>query len=145
MTTPSPLCTINSGGAGLPADVAANSTVNIALAVTASANFWSLTVLSTDETNVAATIAATLVVNQTTKTATLTAPSGLGSAVILQSQVGVKAPGLDANGAPNPAFTCTLKINVLSAGGHRVLAANESAEQDAAFGWIRVVNALLRS
>jgi len=116
----------------------------MALASGAGANFWSVAVISTDETNTVAAVAATLTINPTTKTATFTAPAAAGSCVILQSTVGVRALSVDANGQTQPAYTTTTQINVTTAGGGRVLAANEGAELDPTFGWISKVNAIVR-
>jgi len=135
---------LNGAAAGAAIDVPAGSTVTVALASAAGANFWSVSVISTDETNTVAAVAATLTVNPTTKTATFTAPAAAGSCVILQSTVGVRAPGVDANGQTQPGYTTTTQINVPTAGGGRVLAANEAAELDPTFGWISKVNALVR-
>jgi hypothetical protein len=138
----SPACTVNSGST--PADVAASSTVNGALANTTGVEYWSLSVISTDDTNTVAAVAATLTVNQTAKTFSFTAP-GLGSAVILQSVVGVKGLGLDANGVFQSSFVTTFKVNVLTSNGFRVFAANEGSEQDPTFGWTKIVNAVIRA
>lgn len=145
MTTPSPICTVNS--ASPPQDVAANSTVTGGLASAAGADFWSLTVIGCDEQNTVAAIQATLVVNQASKTFSFTAPSALGSAVTLQSMVGQLGGGLgrDVNNRPQASFTTTFKVNVLSSAGTRVLAINEELEQDPIFGWLRVVNGVLRA
>jgi hypothetical protein len=140
MTTPSPLLSINSGTAGAAADVAAGSTVNGALANAAGANFWSVAITNTDETNAVATVQATLTVNQLAKTFSFTAPSTLGSAVQITSIVGVAGLGLDANGKVNPAFTTTTKVNVLTSASTRVAHTNETTEQDATFGWDSILN-----
>lgn len=142
MPSPSPACSVNAGG--VPADVTAASTPTIALVSSAGANFWSIAAIATDDSNTAAAINATMVVNQGAKTATFTAPA-LGSAVIFQSQVGVSGLGLDANGAPQAAYTATFKVNVKTTHGFRVLAAGEKLEQDAVNGWIVELNAVIRN
>lgn len=139
---PNPTCTVNSATA--PADVTASSTVTIALASSAGANFWSIQATGTDETNTPAAINATLVVNLGAKTATFTAPA-LGSAVIFTSTVGVTGLGLDINGVQQPSYTTTFKVNVKTSAGFRVLAAGEQLEQDALNGWIAEINAGLRA
>ena len=143
MSTPSPVCLVN--GSAAPQSVTASSTVTIALAVTTGANFWSIQAIGTDETNTVAAINATLVVNSVAKTATFTAPASLGSAVILQSIVGIKGLGLDANGTAQAAYSTTFKVNVLTSGGNAVLALNETFEQNATYGWIVEPNAIIRA
>jgi hypothetical protein len=145
MTTPNPACTINSGS--VPADVSAGSVCNGALAVSTGADFWSISVVGCDEQNSVATIAATLSINTTSKTFSFTAPSSLGSAVILQSVVGQAGGGLgrDSNNVAQPSFTTTFKVNVKTATGGRVLAVNERFEQDSTFGWINPVNTAIRN
>ena len=142
MTTPNPACNINGGAT--PADVSATATVNGALVSSAGANFWSVTCIATDDANTVAAVNATLSVNQGAKTfsfTSLTAPS----AYIFQSVVGISGLGIDANGAPQPSFTTTFKVNVKTAGGRRVLAAGEQFEQDAVHGWINEINAAIRA
>jgi hypothetical protein len=143
--TISPVCLVN-GSAPLPAvAVSATATVTIALANPTGVNYWSISATSTDETNTVAAINATLVVNQSAKTATFTAPAGAGSAVIFTSQVGIFGLGVDQNKAYQQSFTTTFKVNVLTGGGYPVFAANESNEQNGTFGWIADINPLLRS
>lgn len=145
MLNPSPQCLV--GGVATPADVTAGATVSVALANAAGANYWSLIAIATDELNTAAAINATLAINQTTKTATFTAPSGLGSAVIFQSTVGIlgsssPAAGKDANGAVQPSFTTTFKVNVRTAALLRVIVPNETLEQGV---WTNELNAAIRT
>lgn len=142
----SPAVTVN-GSAMTPAvAVTAGSTVTIALI--SGAQYWAIACTSTDETNTASAINATLVVNQGTKTATFTAPASVGSAVIFTSTVGVYGAsvgaGLDQNKTIQPTLTTTFKVNVLAAGGYIVMAANETTEQSAASGWTAIVNAAAR-
>lgn len=145
---PSPTCTVN--GSSPPQDVTGASTPTIALASTAGANYWFLSCIDTDDTNVAATINASLSINLTAKTATFTAPAGAGSAVLFMSTVGVASgsalgAGLDANFVVQPSYTTTFKVNVPTSGGQHVLCTQETFEQSATFGWIVEVNALIRS
>ena len=142
MPTPSPICSINSGAT--PADVTASSTVNGALVSSAGAVFWSVSCIGTDDSNTTAAVNATLTINQGAKTfqfTALTAPS----AMIFQSVVGIAGLGLDANGAPQSAFTTTFKVNVKTAGGRRVIATGETFEQDAVHGWLSEINAAIRA
>ena len=144
MTTPNPACSIN-GTAPPPAvSVTAGSTVNGALISSAGVNYWSVSCTSTDETNTAAAINATLSINLTSKTFTFTAPA-VGSALIFTSIVGINGFGLDANSRINSTFTTTFKVNVLAANGNAVLAFNEKSEQDASFGWTGIVNNVSRT
>lgn len=140
---PNPDCLVN--GSPTPQNVAASATVTGGLADPSGADFWSLTCVSTDEQNTAAAINATLTLNQTAKTFSFTAPSGLGSALLFKSTVGVRDLGQDANGTAQPAYSTTFKVNVLTSGGNEVLAFDEEMEQSAVFGWIGVVNAMIRS
>lgn len=144
MSLPSPVCTVNGGAP--PVAVAAGATlVTIALANPSGANYWSIAATSTDETNSAAAVNATLVVNMTAKTATFTAPASLGSSVIFTSTVGIQGLGIDSNRESQPALTTTFKVNVLTTGGQPVMAANEALEQNATFGWIVEINQFIRA
>ena len=147
MSGPSPTCTINSGST--PANVSAGSTVNGALANPSGALYWFLSAISTDETNTAAAINATLSLNQTDKTFSFTAPEGLGSAVIFMSTVGISSlsalgAGRDANDQIQPTYTTTFKVNVAMANGATVIAANEVTEQSSTAGWVANQNAAIR-
>lgn len=140
---PNPTCTVN--GSPTPADVGAGTTFTIALASTAGAAFWSIHATTTDELNDATTVDATIDVDMGAKTATCTAPAGLGSAVIFTSVVGVDGLGLDADRVRQPSYTTTFKVNVRTAGGLAVIALDETFEQSADFGWISEQNAIIRS
>jgi|SRR6185312_1156152 len=145
---PSPTCTVNS--ASPPQDVTASSTVTVALAAPAGAVYWFLTCVDADDTTSVATINASISINLTNKTATLTAPGSAGSAIILQSTVGVAAgssagAGLDANYQVQPSYTTTLKVNVPTTGGYHVLCTNEELEQSSQYGWIVEINAAIRA
>jgi hypothetical protein len=124
--------------------------VTIALANPAGVAFWFLTAIGTDETNTVAAINATLSINQTNKTATFTAPGTAGSAVIFQSTVGVSSTsaqgfGRDVNGVVQPTWTTTFKVNVLTSNLQRVIAVNETTEQDPTFGYTSVINNFIRN
>ena len=86
MALPSPECLVNGSPAVPAVAVAASAPVTIALANPAGAQYWSISCTSTDETNTAAAINASLSVNMGTKTATFAAPSTYGSAVIFTSR-----------------------------------------------------------
>ncbi len=146
MPSPSPVCTV--GGTATPVDVAAGASFTGALANSAGAQFWTVSCTGTDELNTAAAINAGLTINQTLKQFTATAPGATGSngfAMIFTSTVGVKGPGLDANGTPQSYLTTTFKVNVKATNGLRVLAQNEVLEQDPVDGWLTVINPALRS
>jgi hypothetical protein len=143
MTTPDPTIWIN--GAPSPADVGAGATVSGSLNNPAGAEYWSVAVTAADDLTSVAAVQATLVVNQTNKTFSFTAPGTQGTCVQLTSIVGINGLGLDANGRVNPAFTGTYKVNVPAANGLRVLFGNESAEQNATVGWVAAVNAAIRN
>lgn len=142
MSVPSPICTVD--GIATPVDVTASATHEIELANITGAQFWAVSCTSTDETTTPAAVNATLTVNLTTKKATFTS-TGAGTALIFTSTVGVTGLGLDANGKVNLAYTTTFKVNIKAANGNRVLAANETVEQNSSDGWLAVVNPLLRT
>lgn len=134
----SPLCTVQDGaGAALapPSDVTVGNTITVQL-IDLSCNVWSISIVGQDEL----VAVPTLTVNNTTKTATFTAPAA-GSALILQSQVN---NGKDANGNTVAAYTTKFGIYTL-ASGKRVFATNERAEGNAAFGWITKLNPVIRT
>lgn len=137
---PSPTCLVNSTSTVDGVDVTATSTVTIQLSSLADVNVWSISCIGTDETNVAATINSSLSINQTTKTATFTAPA-VGSALIFQSVIN---NGLGTNRRVDLTYTTTFGIYVLASGGIRVGAVNETTEGDTDFGWITKINVLSR-
>jgi hypothetical protein len=144
----SPICTVNGGSA--PANVTGGSTVTIALQTPAGVQIWALSCTSTDDLNTAAAINATLVINSGAKTATFTAPASLGSAAIFTSTVGIGngtslGNGTDQNNVVQASFTTTFKVNVLASSGNAAIAANETSEQNASFGWITSINSILRN
>ena len=135
----SPSVTVNSFAT--PQSVTAASTVNVALASVAGVNSWTLTCLSTDETITAATVNASVVVNNTTKTATFTAPAA-GTAMLFQSQVN---GGLNSNGLPDATQTTTFAVFVPAANGNLVLALGMTFEPSATNGWLAIFNAVARA
>ncbi len=142
----SPLCTVQDG-AGSPqvtstgyASVTPTATATIALADATGVGVWSITCIATDETTVASTITASLTVNYTNKTATFTAPAA-GKAMLFRSQVN---GGRDQNGE-NLALTTTFKVATLTAGSLVVAALNEELEHSSTFGWMPIVNGIVRS
>lgn len=148
MSTPSPLCNVNN--AAPPQAVTGGASTEIELANAAGALFWGITAIGCDETTNLATINASLSINQTTKKATFTAPSTLGSCVIFQSTVGIggqsaQGSGRDVNEVLVPAWTTTFKVDVLTSLGLSVIALNETFEENTAAGWIAELNAAIRA
>ena len=137
----SPICTVN--GAATPAlALTAGSTVTIALASSAGVNQWAVTAIATDDSNAVATINASLVVNNTTKTATFTAPP-IGSAVTFQSQVN---GGLSLQtGLADATQTVTFGCFVPASSGNNVLALGMTYEPSATNGWLSFFNAVARA
>lgn len=137
---PSPTCTVNATATTSGVDVAASSTPTIALVSASGVSVWSIECIGCDEANSVATINASLSVNQVAKTATFTAPSALGSAVIFRSRVN---QGIDVNGNAQDSYTTTFKVAVLTAGNDRVGALNETTENGTG-GWAAIVNKIIR-
>lgn len=138
----SPICTVDAVSTASGAvDVAASTTVTIALADTAGVTQWNLTCLTTDGLNTAVAINSALSINLVNKTATFNVPATLGSAFIFQSKVN---DGLDINGVLNAAYTTTFKINVLTSSGLPVTAFDEKMEQHISFGWMEILNNMIR-
>jgi hypothetical protein len=137
---PNPACTVQDGG-GAPVgtlggvNVGAGDTITVQL-VDLSASLWSIACISTDELSTPPA----LTVNSVAKNATFTAGVA-GSAYIFQSKVN---NGLDLNENPQPLYTTTFGVYVLSAIGLRVFAVNEETEGSAGYGWITKPNPLLR-
>lgn len=147
ISNPSPICVVKNGSGSFQAttngvNVTAGNTVTIALADAAGVSQWNLSCLYTDETNSAATISGLLSVNLTTKTATFTAPSSLGSSFIFQSKVN---NGYDLNGQVQSGYTTTFKIAILTLAGLRVAAFNETTEDNASYGWSGMFNNMVRN
>jgi hypothetical protein len=144
MTLPSPLVLVNSVSQ-LPVgvNVTGGSTVTVALASSQGVYAWNLTCTGTDDQNVAASVNATIVINQAAKTATFTAPSNArGSALIFRSQVN---NGIDINGLQQPYLTTTFGVYVLTPQFLRLAAQNETVEGDITYGWLSKFNGLTSS
>jgi hypothetical protein len=137
---PNPACTVQDG-ANPPvtptngAVVGAGDTITIQL-VDLSGSPWSIACIGNDELS----SPPALTINAVAKNATFTAGAA-GSAYIFQSQVN---NGKDTNGNVDPSYTTTFGVYVLSTIGLAVFAANEIAQNSAAFGWIVKLNPLLR-
>ena len=137
MASPSPVCTVQDG-AGAPqattsgAVVTAGNVITIALSSTAGVNNWSLTLFGQDDVITPPVVT----VNNTTKTATFTAPA-LPWSLIYKSTVN---SGTDVNGVIQAAYSTTFKICCLTAAGKRLAASNETLENDSTLGWTSILN-----
>lgn len=146
MSNPSPITEIKVGAAAYVTAVGgvtmtSGSTIIIRLADQTGVNTWTIECLTTDDTSVAATVTASLTIDHTNKTATFTAPTTAGKTYRFRSVVN---GGVDVNGVVQDSYTFTFCLYRLSATSKRVLAADETFEGDATFGWIKIVNAGLR-
>lgn len=139
----SPICTVNATSTTDGVNVSAGVTFTIALADAAGVKQWSILCVSTDDLSDKATINATAVVDQITKTATFNFPAGSeGYAAIFQSKVN---NGVDINGRRDPSLTTTFGVYVLTGLGYRVAAFDETLEGSAMFGWITKLNNAIRN
>lgn len=138
---PSPVCTVKDGS-GSPqttengVDVTAGNTITIALAATTGVNIWSLSVFGSDEQVAVPTVT----VNYVTKTATFVAPAAPWS-LLFKSVVN---NGIDSSGTVQAALTATFKVSTLTGSGYRLVASNETSENNQAFGWTALFNAGIR-
>lgn len=119
--------------AGVGANVLAGATVTVALQDSTGVATWVLICTSTDELNTVAATNATLIINQTTKTATYTQPStATGSAVQFTSTV-------------DTGISTTFGVFVLDPLGTRLFFPGETSESSGSFGVVADLNALGRS
>lgn len=142
----SPICQVKDGSGSYTSttngvNVTAGNTITIKLYDVSGVKTWSIQCISTDDNHVAATITSGLTVNQTTKTATFTAPAD-SSSLIFKSIVN---GGVDNNGVIQPSYSTTLGVYILTAGALRVGAVGETTEGSASFGWTTKINSLIRS
>ncbi len=140
----SPVCTITGSSSGGPTattngvNLIAAETGTITLASQSGVSTWSISVYSTDET----TAAPTLTVNSVAKTATFTVPSSAnGSATLFKSVVN----GGLTNGVVDPTLTTTFGVFVLTSGGNRLVALNQTTEGNATYGWIAPINTAIKA
>lgn len=120
-------------------NVTPGNTVTIKL-IDTSANSWSIACITTDELSVAATVSAALTIDSVLNTATFTAPAA-GRAYRFKSIVN---GGIGPDGTALPSYSTTFVIYTLL-NGERVVAADETTEGDASFGWLSRVNGRLRN
>jgi hypothetical protein len=139
---PSPLVLINGNSQVNGYNASASGTVTINLASTAGVFAWELLCIGTDELNTVENINNLLIINSASSYATLRMPSGLGQALIFQSTIN---NGTDVNGVVQSSYVTTFGVYVLTSGGLRVGAQNETIEGDIIFGWLSKLNPLIRS
>lgn len=142
---PSPTCEVREGAGSWQAtsagvNITTSAAYTIRLSSAAGVNSWSISCISTDESQVAATINSGLTVDGVAKTAAGTMPGSAGVALRFQSQVN---GGLDENGVEDPSLTTTFVLYTLSS-SRRVIAFEETTESSA-FGWVAQVNAGIRA
>lgn len=145
MSNPSPICEIKNGSAAYAAsaggvNMTTSATIIIRLASQADVDSWLIECATTDDTSVAATVTASLTIDSLNKTATFTAPSDAGKAYRFRSRVN---GGIDRNGVAQSSYETTFCLYTL-AGDRRVMAADETTEGDATFGWIKWHNDIVR-
>lgn len=138
----SPICLVNGNPTTNGVDVTKNTTITVQLADLAGVNTWEITCIGTDDILTTDDINDTLeIIDVNNKTATFTMPNGDGYSVILQSKVN---QGVDVNGRAVAAYTTTFKISTLI-NGNRTIAANETIEGSALYGWAQQINNIIRS
>ncbi len=142
MATASPICLVNSTSTTNGVDVNGGDTVIIQLQNLTGVNSWSISCVSTDDYQNAATINSSLTINNVSKTCTFTMPTEVtGVALIFESKVN---NGL-LNGVKESSLTTRMKICVVSTSTNaRLMAADETIEGNESFGWITVTNNSIR-
>lgn len=142
----SPTCEVKDGSAAYVAtangvNLTVGNTIVIRLASTVDVSTWLIECATTDDTSSASSVTASLSVDSTLRTATFTAPAA-GKAYRFRSRVN---NGLDVNGVADPALETTFCVYTLTSGSRRVIAADETTEGNATFGWIAWINDLIRN
>lgn len=142
----SPVCLVNNVPTTNGVDVPGGSQVTISLAQRAGVDVWELECIGADDQfavekvndvlSQAMTSAAVLA-----KSITFTAPPAPFSWVI-RSTV---QRGKDRNGIPHPEYVTSFKVSVRTPQNLRLMALNETFENNAAAGWVSIINALVRS
>ena len=119
-----------------------SGSITITLSDTTSVDAWNISCTSTDDKQVAATINASLTINNTAKTCTFTLPSeATGCALQFTSIVN---GGVDSNGTPQAVYKFVFGIWAIGSGGQRLFFANETLESSHIFGWMADANAVQR-
>ena len=145
MANPSPTCQVREGAGAWQdttngVDVTAGSSLTIRL-VDTSPYAWSLECVGTDENNDVSAVNGALVLNNSSKTATLTAPGG-AAALLFRSTIN---GGVSADGTARPSYATTFKVAVRTTNGLRVGALGETVENDHARGATGLINAAIRA
>ena len=122
-------------------NAAAASSVVINLVSGADVSSWQCSCIYTDDTTTVAGINASLAIDNVAKTATFTAPAA-GKALIFRSVVN---GGLGPDGRTLASHSTTFGIFVLTAGGSRVIASNQTTESNSTHGWTADVNSVIRT
>lgn len=143
---PSPSVQIKDGAGAYQAttngvNVTPGNVVTINLISTADVQSWLCDCLYTDDLSDAPTVTASMTIDPVAKTATLVAPVA-GRKYIFRSRIN---GGIGPDNLPTSTYTTTFAVCTLTAGGARVLAANETLESDPIFGWIGPLNAQIRT
>jgi hypothetical protein len=127
-------------------NVVAGEVVSLRLADTGGVQFWSLTIVSTDDETDTHGTSPVLTVDLNAKTASFTAPSDPsdGWAITFQSIVGVGALGKDANFSNQQTYTTRFGVFTLAPSGLRVLAVDSELEASSKYGWTGIINAVIR-
>jgi len=128
---PSPLCSVNGSATAGGFNASAGAALTIQL-LDLSARSWSIVVAGVDDSQ--SMPGPALSVNNTTRTATCTAP-GVGTATLFRSTV------VDAQGV---SYSTTFCVYVL-AGSKRVIATGETTEGDSVHGHVAQTNAAIRA
>lgn len=141
---PNPACQVKNGGAAYVGTtngvtVTPANTIIIQL-IDSSADTWGITCVTSDDQSVPATINAGLVIDSVARTATFTAPVA-GRALRFRSVVN---GGIGADGKKKSSYTTYFGIYTLTADGLSLVAADETTERDATYGWAKSVNAKIR-
>ncbi len=139
----SPACEVKDGSGAYAStangvDVTPGDVITIRLA-DSNVDQWEIACITTDDTNVAATVNAGLTVNALNKTASFTAPAA-GAALRFRSRVN---GGLGPNNTAKPSYTTTFCVYTLTSGA-RTIAADETTE-GSPFGWTKTVNDFIRA
>lgn len=146
MSNPSPVCEVKNGAAAYVVttggvDITPGATIIIRLSSQSDVDAWLIECATTDDTQDADTITASLSIDTDARTATFTAPATEGTALRFRSRVN---GGIDRNGVAQSSYETTFCLYTLVS-NRRVIAADETTEGDATFGWIKWLNDMIRN